>query len=315
MAIKVFYHEHALWLDQKKSDDNAECDACSSICIGLTYSCRECSLFHLHESCSKLPKELHTLFHPHPLRLTLQVGYKQRCFACAVLPSRCFFRCNECNFILDAKCAFIKPATEQMEEQFRTHFGHEHPLLLLENIPNDRVVCLLCREYCSDLTYGCLPCRFFLHRSCFERTLPMEIRHFSHPCPLTLYTYAHRMIREAWNTPCRACRKSLPRGSFLYGCSKCKYVMDIDCTWFPTTEYASNRQHEICHFIRGHPLSLSSIEKGRQVNCCICGKHCNGTMAVAELAAVRIFTSTNHALMSCRRRSSTIPVTLATLST
>ncbi|KAG6650280.1 hypothetical protein CIPAW_06G032000 [Carya illinoinensis] len=146
MAIKVFNHEHALWLDQKKRDDTAECDACSSICIGPTYSCRECSLFHLHESCSKLQQELHTLFHQNPLRLTLQVGHKQRCHACAVHPSRCFFRCDECNFPFDAKCAFIKPATEQMEEQFRTHFGHQHPLLLLENMPNDRVVCLLCRE-------------------------------------------------------------------------------------------------------------------------------------------------------------------------
>ncbi|XP_042983162.1 uncharacterized protein LOC122312583 [Carya illinoinensis] len=153
MAIKVFNHEHALWLDQKKRDDTAECDACSSICIGPTYSCRECSLFHLHESCSKLQQELHTLFHQNPLRLTLQVGHKQRCHACAVHPSRCFFRCDECNFPFDAKCAFIKPATEQMEEQFRTHFGHQHPLLLLENMPNDRVVI---RAF--SYIYKCLKC-------------------------------------------------------------------------------------------------------------------------------------------------------------
>jgi hypothetical protein len=108
----------------------------------------------------------------------------------------CFaYFCEECDFNLDVECAFIRPAAiEEGEEEAEAvvvgthHFTHpEHPLLLWENMPARRIGCRVCGKYCSDpKTYGCLPCGFFLHPSCFK--LPQEIVHPFHPYhgPLTL---------------------------------------------------------------------------------------------------------------------------------
>nr|GEY48152.1 C1-like protein [Tanacetum cinerariifolium] len=78
------------------------------------------------------------------------------------------------------------------------HFSHtEHPLKLIENwetIVDDHeekegaVLCEGCRDPISiggGSTYGCILCRYFLHKTCAE--LPPTINHKSHPFhPLTL---------------------------------------------------------------------------------------------------------------------------------
>ena len=267
MEIEHFSHEHLLSLGEKKRKDEVLCKACNIYCVGPTYNCRELCGFALHESCAKLPQELHNpLLHPHPFGLHPQDQF--RCYACARDCSGFTFRCDKCDVNLDLNCAFIRPAMEEREEVVGTHFSHpHHQLLLFQNMPADRINCRVCGTYCSDPTYGCFPCRFFLHRSCFERNLPQETQHFYHPCPLTLYTDPDK------SSPCRACRQFWPRGAFYYGCSRCDFVMDIDCTLLPTTQSKSD-QEQILHFLHGHPLSLSKIKADHKVNCYVCGKGC-----------------------------------------
>jgi hypothetical protein len=113
---------------------------------------------------------------------------------------------------------------------------HEHPLLLLEKIPTDRIRCRVCGRYCSDpKTYGCLPCGFFLHPSCFK--LPQEIVHPFHPYhPLTLKPIKDpltlKRIKDD-HVKCNACRNYIYgdeyNGCFAYFCEECDFTLDVAC--------------------------------------------------------------------------------------
>ncbi|KAG7980724.1 hypothetical protein I3843_05G198200 [Carya illinoinensis] len=208
--------------------------------------------------------------------------------------TRVIFHCNKCDFNLDPECIDVSPATPSniktvpdKELQSSTkYFSHEHPLILYINIPRDRVYCRVCRKYCSDNAYGCLPCAFFLDPSCAELKLPREIQHFYHSCLLTLYTEPKVVQQIAWQTSnfspsCRACHQTFPYEAFYYGCLRCLFVMDIDCTLLPaslaTGSSSQRKHHPIFH---GHPLSLYEEKNEGQVNCFVCGKGCNSSSAI-----------------------------------
>jgi hypothetical protein len=223
MEIEHFSHEHVLSLSEKKREDEVLCKACNINCVGPTYSCRELCGFALHESCAKLPQELHNPLHPHPLGLHPQGQF--RCYACARDCSGFSFRCDKCDVNLDLKCAFIRPAVEEREEPVGIHFSHQqHPLLLFQNMPAHRIICRACDSYCSDPTYGCFPCRFFIHRSCFN--LPQQIICPFHPYhPLTLIILLH-------GGRCNACRKDIRSDNLAYVCqgNNCSFRLHIKCT-------------------------------------------------------------------------------------
>ncbi|XP_059434689.1 uncharacterized protein LOC132167696 [Corylus avellana] len=236
--IKHSCHEHVLSLTGKKREDLVLCIACEEYCDeGLIYSCRTyfCR-FNLHESCAKLPQELHNpLLHPHPLSLLLP-DPKYRSVYCKACGNFCMgftFCCEKCDVDFDVNCAFIRPAIEEEEEGEEavvvgTHCSHgQHPLLLFHKIVADRIRCRLCETYCSDpMTYGCLPCGFFLHPSCFN--LPEEIFHPFHPYhgPLTL-----KRIKDKGSRRCNACRQDI-RDNLAYFCEykNCSFCLDIECT-------------------------------------------------------------------------------------
>ena len=80
---------------------------------------------------------------------------------------------------------------EEEEEEVRTHPNHQHPLLLFENMPGRLILyCPVCGDYYlnRDIAYGCIPCLFFIHKSCFEMKLPLEIQHFYQPHLLSICT-------------------------------------------------------------------------------------------------------------------------------
>ncbi|XP_059435389.1 uncharacterized protein LOC132168386 [Corylus avellana] len=291
--IRHFSHNHGLSLMtlSERRTDAVQCKLCNKDCDeGRIYVCkkRKCSWFALHQSCAMgvqvLRQELYNPLHPHPLALQYPKPGKHYfyCNACgsrhqlSLAAHSKIFRCDKCDFNLDDQCAYIRPAIE--ESRHRHHQYHQHPLLLLEKIPIDRIYCRLCATYISDPTsYGCLPCGFFLHRSCFERNLPQQIQHFYHPCPLILYTHP-----DDYSSPCRACDQFWPKKACLYyGCSRCRFAMDIDCALLPT-KYTQSEQQIVFHFLHGHPLmSLAHEIKADHhdqviiINkCYLCGKGC-----------------------------------------
>ncbi|XP_059434733.1 uncharacterized protein LOC132167724 [Corylus avellana] len=276
--IKHFSHKHVLSLSEKKRGDNVLCNACYDDCDeGRIYSCREsvCN-FDLHESCAKLPQELHNpLLHPHPLSLVFAnyESFGRNCKACGnTLPVSLIFRCDKCKYFkVDVKCAFIRPAIEEGEEEavvVGTHFSHRHhPLLPLENIPAHRFNCSVCGKYCSDpKTYGCLPCGFFLHPSCFK--LPEEIFHPFHPYhPLTgkRIKKPKRITKDDddADVKCNACRKDIPWDTFAYVCEckiKCSFCLQCASVIMPAITY------------QGHDHLLLFNDNIRKIECSACNK-------------------------------------------
>lgn len=88
------------------------------------------------------------------------------------------------------------------------------------------VCCDRCREPISLLvggfTYGCISCRYFLHKTCSE--LPPTIIHHSHPLhTLTL------IVRKSDGWNCDVCdMRRLLRG-FSYNCLECGFDVCIKC--------------------------------------------------------------------------------------
>ncbi|KAG2701153.1 hypothetical protein I3760_06G030900 [Carya illinoinensis] len=231
------------------------------------------------------------------ITLILRNGSKIACAACG----------------LDAECAnFLKPPVEETEEQFRTHFGHQHPLVLLDNLPADPIFCCVCGKNRSDPTYGCLDCLFFIHRSCFERSWPKEIQHFYHPCLLTLYSWIKDDRPMFSRRDCTACGRLLPQGTAFYGCKRCIFVMDVDCTFWPLPNMQVIKNRLVISSMDIHCQSPRSRKVTKLIATYVRNPAMVLPMVVSEVA-LRMFTFTNHALMKHSKRS-TISVTLNTLS-
>ena len=113
-------------------------------------------------------------------------------------------------------------------------------------------------------TYGCVTCQILLHQSCFD--LPLQIRHFFHPCPLTLCIQPN-----CFN--CGACDRAILQ-SFYFYCKWCNFAMDIECALLPTVKAQSGEQ--FCHFTHGHPLTLTEIKDEDEISCSACGRCCSG---------------------------------------
>jgi hypothetical protein len=149
-------------------------------------------------------------------------------------------------------------------------------LLVLQNIPAGRIHCKVCRQFCSDpKTYGCLPCGFFLHASCFK--LPEEIFHPFHPYhPLTLKPI------EDTHRRCNACRNYIYGygyfGCFAYFCEHCNNTKTSFCL---DTECASVIMPAITY--EGHDHLLLFVDNTKNIGdeelmyCSACKSTCKST--------------------------------------
>ncbi|OMP04188.1 Protein kinase C-like, phorbol ester/diacylglycerol binding protein [Corchorus olitorius] len=156
---------------------------------------------------------------------------------------------NYCYFRLDIKCALL---LHNIDENFNfrelKHFGHQHPLTLIEN-PDDQLVsradCYRCRKPLVESLYVCLQseCRFYLHKKCAK--LPALVDHPCHP--------SHPFILQcpSRNLPsCKVCEEDEYVGLFLR-CSPCKLDIHIKCAWPPPIiEDRSHHDHPFLRFFR-----------------------------------------------------------------
>ncbi|XP_060676275.1 protein VACUOLELESS GAMETOPHYTES-like [Ziziphus jujuba] len=101
------------------------------------------------------------------------------------------------------------------------HFMHKHPLVPSENV-NERVWCSICERSIKGPNYACVPCKFYLHKSCAE--FPQHLNHSFHPeHPLTLCT-----AEPGRSFGCQFCSTAFSNKP-SYSCSECKFVMDTAC--------------------------------------------------------------------------------------
>ncbi|GFY98185.1 hypothetical protein Acr_12g0007260 [Actinidia rufa] len=161
------------------------------------------------------------------------------------------------------------------------HFSHEHPLIILDEVPKrDRV-----RAYCggcgfpidSGPFYRCEQCRYDLHKFCAE--LPHEMKHPWHPeHPLTLDTVSLDYSCKACNFNrrgslayqcepssfcCHACGKE--HEGVSYKCTRCQFWVHESCASMPSS---------IKHSDHHHPLTRAyTLERfGSFIFCGICQK-------------------------------------------
>ncbi|KAL6985922.1 hypothetical protein U1Q18_019296 [Sarracenia purpurea var. burkii] len=157
------------------------------------------------------------------------------------------------------------------------HFGHHHTLTLC-NMKEIGIDCSGCKQSVSGPSYGCRPCKYFLHQSCCE--LPLEIHHpFHPPHPLTLLQKAPYRSRRLQFT-CYACRKVC--SGFTYHCSDCKFDLDIECARF--SPILLNNDQQIQHFTHCHPLiPVSCHDQDYRFDCSMCEQPIKGLIYVCVM--------------------------------
>ncbi|XP_040965712.1 uncharacterized protein [Gossypium hirsutum] len=156
------------------------------------------------------------------------------------------------------------------EEYTIQHFTHLHPLKLVDSNQKDEVICSICEELCSSSsssTYGCMECKFFLHKSCMKSIPQQLINHHIHPCTLIFITYPYG------RDECACCgERIVPRMKF--SCGACEFDLHVKCALFPTID--SEDAKEIQHFSHSHTLALvqNDEEYGSERRCVACAQIC-----------------------------------------
>ncbi|XP_059455014.1 uncharacterized protein LOC132185231, partial [Corylus avellana] len=136
------------------------CNACGRTCNGLTYHCDKCD-FDLDVQCSLMPDMFNHDGHEHRLILS-SASYFDKCSSCDLLGTT-FFRCANCEFSLDFKCATLPHIIRYgpYEQLFTLCYKDEDDF-------DNEYYCDICEEkrdpkhwfyYCKDLT-------FFAHPNC-----------------------------------------------------------------------------------------------------------------------------------------------------
>lgn len=229
--IRYQGHEHLLVL-MKSGSGTTTCQACSfDTKPGAFFvRCVECDFkFHVQCGPASPPPIVEHIHHGHSLTLTLPTDsfVKDKfdlfyCDACKeeIDPQNPFCCCIECGYYIHWRCTVIEvPLNDTL-----VHFDHNHFLLPLENGTNDDVPCYACGKVLiqdqNHPTYGCDPCRIYLHKTCAQ--MPRQIQHVLHRHPLTVTTNDGERGRT-----CDACQKYLH--GHIYKCDSCDFVLDFDC--------------------------------------------------------------------------------------
>ncbi|TYH45913.1 hypothetical protein ES332_D11G298600v1 [Gossypium tomentosum] len=240
MEFQHFAHHHKLSFREAYKEDG---------CVGSldfincpAYICEDDG-FSMHKVCVEmLPQIQKDVFHPHPLKFKLLDIIV--CDACRRL-SACYisYRCMYCEFNLDFKCVIndeneiAKRADEDLQRTTSLHFSHQHQLTRckvsqMTKIEEEKKVwkssklkCMACKqELQGTLTFICLSCKFFIHKSCMN-DMPMQVQsspihpyHILHPRP---FFKTQGLVR------CYACRKKV--NGFSFYCNKCNVDLHHSC--------------------------------------------------------------------------------------
>ncbi|XP_050282533.1 uncharacterized protein LOC126723251 [Quercus robur] len=216
--VKYLRHKHFSIHDDKENE------VCEKHVCSPSYECIRCKFF-IHQDCIEPVEEGQHPFQPHDNDSLIGVSRKTlprkkfRCDACSC--KSCFgfsYRCEECNFKLDANCASLKPTTK--------YEGHKHLLSFFEKVYDDPQ-CEVCKTSYSDVSYlRCVECDFNVHLLCVP--LPSTIKHKCHIDPLYLRDYFVEDYSGEYY--CDACENSRDPRESVYHCAECSnYVAHMNC--------------------------------------------------------------------------------------
>ncbi|GLU00056.1 hypothetical protein SLE2022_174500 [Rubroshorea leprosula] len=292
MEPKNFIHKHPLHFFQEWSNVHGKTRGvnCSSGCgqpiLTQFYACIDCKFF-LHKSCSELPLNITHSFHDdHPLTITLLANapYWASCDFCGKVVTRfVYYHCSSCKFNLDIKCALLPQFLNGEFPKVDHHIHVEHPLFFIENLSPHEVklaslhYCSVCLEQLSDASfYTCVVCKLFLHKSCSETELPLNINHPFHE----KHTLTLTLLKKDSAVLCQFCHNNRYLVGLFYHCSSCRFNLHIRCAFLPqfVTDNFPKRDHHFSH-VDEHPLffiqkDLISSNKVEPLNsyCFVCSE-------------------------------------------
>ncbi|XAR54871.1 hypothetical protein NMG60_11030194 [Bertholletia excelsa] len=272
--LESFTHPHPLllcYVNPRNGHFPYKCSYCDFSIDGSICLCLQCNAL-LPKSCSELPLEMHSPFHPwHPL--TLRRNYPDndfiQCIVCLGFLRGVFsYQCQECRFGLHTRCAAFLPIKNNTgdgrdELQIVKFSRRHHPLLVFEN---HKLKISCCRRCVEEIKIGdsiCFwaECKVWIHKTCAE--LPQKIKHVVHPIhPLTLIEIFDRNIFSNKGT-CTVCGRHIIQ-IFLHQCSDCKLFVHVQC--------ASSMTAAIKFRDHPHPLALFTSQnsniRGACRKCC-----------------------------------------------
>ena len=268
--IQHFSHKHRLKLNEYQKY-LARCAACPFSLRGDVYGCYDCQ-YYLHEECAKLEDEIehsHQPFHSLKLRASADDG-DFNCDVCQERWAGFTYRCTDCNFKVDARCA--------PKSKIRLPF-HDHDLKLQvsDTETEQSFFCDFCRTRCySHRGRGlhCKDCNFKIDLDCAGMLMKFEpIKHVSHEHWL-IYDDS---IKARDRKYCAACRKMCDGAT--YCCKPCYFFLHKSCAMYPT-------KIEFFSLHSDHPLMLSNRKERER--CDFCNLTCQALTFRCDLCNFKI---------------------------
>ncbi|KAJ0458738.1 putative chromatin regulator PHD family [Helianthus annuus] len=196
------------------------------------YTCGQCK-YSIHKFCEELPEKYKDICHPHPLYLLKERGYSWWLCGicnCMYLSRGLSFRCSQCDFDVEIKCAIRRQPWNIIY-----HPSHEHPLVRIRK--NLLCECDACGKEHKGAFYHCPTCVGpFIHSHCAFLPKKLQIQRYTndffyHIHPLNLaYTFPKADQVSKFNPLCRVCRQAFPKEYlWIYKCEKCRYYTHLNC--------------------------------------------------------------------------------------
>ncbi|GLU00042.1 hypothetical protein SLE2022_174370 [Rubroshorea leprosula] len=292
MEPKYFLHEHPLHFFEEWSNNvhgetrGVKCSSgCGQPITAQFYSCIDCKFF-LHKSCSELPLNITYLFHDnHPLTLLANAPQWAFCDFCGNLVNGFVYHCSSYEFDLDIKCALLPQFRNGDLPKVDHHIHVEHPLFFIKNLSHEVKLassryCSVCLEHLSSDAsfYTCVVCKLFLHKSCSETELPLNINHPFHE----KHTLTLDFLKQ---NSCQFCHNGPSDVGLFYHCSSCRFNLHIKCAFLPqflTTNFPKRDHHfsdvdeHPLFFIQKDLISDSNKVELRSV-CFVCPESVSGS--------------------------------------
>ncbi|KAL4352828.1 hypothetical protein GQ457_06G019010 [Hibiscus cannabinus] len=197
------------------------CRACRQRLCGIIYACIYCNFF-LHESyLEDMLVEVHSPFHPHPLRtFGFQMKEDDCCVACKGKFEGLIYSCLSCGFHMHYSCATYKFREVKLDFHANHHLLHLGKGYFGVGSP----LCKTCGQACKNTAFYCLECMFYIHLECIP--LPAVVKHKRHLHPLVLTTVIEDDSEDYY---CDTCETQRNPEHDIYHCNKCNYISHIDC--------------------------------------------------------------------------------------
>lgn len=226
------------------------------------YGCERCSFF-LHRACAKFQQQIIHPFHPHHTLAYLDESpydNETYCSVCSEKIKHAIYHCEEtnCQFDLDLGCAALTPSKKYADRVAELQGNHQHALILRDK-PNEfydfYYFCSRCYELIVDdkLIFACLECKCLLDESCAAQG--REIKHPFHPDhPLKL-----QPVNSVSPAKCSVCAST--GFLFVFQCSLCDFVLDLDCSKLkPATNKIDSDEEIIKIQFVSHPHPFTSLD-------------------------------------------------------